>query len=96
MRRALIELYAALVLGRPRSTLAVCAVLVLGLGAFAFDLRVDVSADSLVLENDADLDYYRAVSARYGSDDYVIVTYSPQAELFSPPVLATAGCQLMS
>jgi len=49
--------------------------------------RLDASADSLVLENDAALDYYRSIRARYGSDDYLIITYTPNDELFSDAVL---------
>jgi hypothetical protein len=36
-----------------------------------------------VLENDADLEYYRNIRARYGSDDYLILTYTPKEKLFS-------------
>ena len=45
-------------------------------------MRLDISADSLVLENDKSLKYYRAINARYGSDDYLIITYTPEQELF--------------
>jgi predicted RND superfamily exporter protein len=50
--------------------------------------RLDASADSLVLENDEALQYYRSIRARYGSDDYLIVTYAPARDLFSDEVLA--------
>ena len=79
--------YDAIVLGRPIGTLAVIAVIILGLGWFAQDFRLDASSDSLVLERDSDLEYYRFLRARYGSDDYLIVTYSPRADLFSDNVL---------
>ena len=48
------------------------------------DFKLDSSADSLVLENDSDLKYYRAVSAKYGSEDFVVITFSPfDKDLFS-------------
>ena len=50
--------------------------------------ELDASADSLVLENDSSLKYYRGVREKYGSDDFLIVTYSPEQELFSSEVLA--------
>ncbi|MES9886331.1 MAG: MMPL family transporter, partial [Candidatus Sedimenticola sp. 6PFRAG1] len=63
-------------------------ILVLGLSVyFAKDFQLDASADSLVLENDKDLRYYRSIRARYGSDDFLVVTYSPRDDLFSDPVL---------
>ena len=64
-------------------------VLLLAIGIYyANDFRLDVSAESLVLEDDADLEYYRTIAARYGSDDYLIVAYAPTDELFSPAVLS--------
>ncbi len=80
--------YESLVIGRPRLTLVGVAIIALLLGMFIPRFQLDVSADSLVLENDAALDYYRSIRARYGSDDYLIVTYSPGAEMLSAPSVA--------
>jgi predicted RND superfamily exporter protein len=74
-------------LGRPGLTLSVLLLLTAIAGYFATDFHLDASADSLLLENDPDLRYYRGIRARYGSDDYLIVTFSPQESLFSDPVL---------
>jgi hypothetical protein len=41
-----------------------------------------------VLENDEALQYYRSIRARYGSDDYLIITYTPNQDLFGEAVLA--------
>ena len=73
-------------LGRPGLTLSVLLLLTAIAGYFATDFRLDASADSLLLENDRDLRYYRGIRARYGSDDYLIVTFSPSASLFSDPL----------
>ena len=85
------DIYDAIVLRRPMATLAVIAVIVLGLGWFTQDFRLDASSDSLVLERDSDLEYYRFLRSRYGSDDYLIVTYSPHGDLFSEEVLHDIG-----
>lgn len=58
-----------------------------GAAYYAQNFELDASADSLVLENDQDLRYYRALRAHYGSDDFLIVTYSPKGDLFSEPVI---------
>lgn len=58
---------------------------------FAQNFKLDASADSLVLENDEDLRYYRGIRARYGSDDFLIVTYSPYQDLMSDETLADLG-----
>ena len=79
--------YDAIVLRRPYATLAVIAAFVLGFGWFAQDFRLDASSDSLVLERDVDLEYYRFLRSRYGSDDYLIVTYTAHGDLFSDETL---------
>ena len=37
--------------------------------------KLDASSDSLVLESDDDLKYYREVSADYSTSDFLIVIY---------------------
>ncbi|MCO4757352.1 MAG: MMPL family transporter [Oceanospirillaceae bacterium] len=51
-------------------------------------LTLDASADSLVLEGDQALELYREMGKRYHSESYLVVTYRPHGELFSPTVLA--------
>jgi predicted RND superfamily exporter protein len=79
--------YDRLVLGNPKLTLTVLAVMTLSVGWFSQDFALDASAEALVLENDEGLRYYRSVTARYGSDDYLIVTYTPRAGLFEAGTL---------
>src|SRR5690606_31360451 len=79
--------YLALVLKRPLLVVLAVTVLALVLGWFARDFRLDASADSLVVEGDADLAYSRQVAERYGSGDFVFVVYTPQRELFTASVL---------
>ncbi|ATX78747.1 hypothetical protein Ga0123461_0295 [Mariprofundus aestuarium] len=79
----LVELYEKLVIDRPLLTLSLVGLLLLLFASYIPKFELDVSADSLVLENDADLEYYRNIRARYGSDDFLIVTYSPKENLFS-------------
>ncbi len=88
MKHFFSEWYYRLTISMPFVSWFVVALL-LGASAFFFkDFQLDASADSLVLENDKDLKYYRALRARYGSDDFLIVTYSPTGDLFSDAVLA--------
>jgi predicted RND superfamily exporter protein len=85
--RLLARYYDALILQRPAIVLLVAALAVAFFGLHAPDFELDASADSLVLENDQALRYYRAIRARYGSDDYLIVTYTPRSDLFSDATL---------
>lgn len=51
--------------------------------------RLDASAESLVLENDRSLEQYREVNRRFtNSDDFLVVTFTPNEELFSEDGLA--------
>ena len=50
--------------------------------------RLDASADSLILESDADLRYYIGVANRYGAQGSLVVTYTPKHELFSDESLS--------
>jgi len=82
-RMKALKLYEKLVIDRPLWSLLLLGLVLVGFGSWIPQFKMDVSADSLVLENDADLEYYRNIRARYGSDDYLIVTYTPNDKLFS-------------
>ena len=84
----LIKLYESVVLKRPWLTLGLLSILVVPAGYYSKDFRLDASADTLVLENDAALRYYRSITARYGSEDYLVITYTPNKGLFSKTTLA--------
>lgn len=84
-------LYSKIVLDKPIWTLLAVTALVVLFGCHAPDFKLDASADSLVLENDRGLNYYRSIRARYGTDDSLIVTYTPKGQLFSERILADLG-----
>ncbi len=46
-------------------------------------LDIDSSADSLMLESDPDLKYYREVHRHYSTDEFLIVGYKPNGEMLS-------------
>ena len=52
------------------------------------NLKLDASAESIVLKNDPDLRYYRSIRDIYGSDDFLVITYTPFNDLLSPTSLA--------
>ncbi len=82
-----IEIYDRLVLQHPLTALIVVTVVVVFFLLHTPEFELDASADSLVLENDPSLKYYRGVREQYGSDDFLIVTYSPEQPLFSQQTL---------
>ncbi|WP_250658065.1 efflux RND transporter permease subunit [Alkalimarinus coralli] len=73
----------------PRAVcLILSAVVVLLLTQYS-RLHLDASADSLVLEGDRALEIYRETNKKYGSEDFLVITYSPKSALFSDTSLAT-------
>ena len=84
----LIRLYNQWVLEKPRIWLGVIALALLGFGFTVPNFKLDASSDSLVLENDEDLKYSRAVNKAYGSDDFLVITWTPKTDLLSDESLA--------
>ena len=88
MAAFLITLYKKTILQKPIITLLITAITVAFFLSHLTEFELDASADTLILENDATLKYYRNVREKYGSDNFLIVTYSPDMPLFSSEVLA--------
>ena len=88
MKKALAGPYFALVTDRPWLALLLTAILVGALAWFIPRFELDASADSLLLEDDQDLRYFRETIERYGSDDYLVITYTARENLFLKSTLA--------
>ena len=65
MHKAFVAFYDRWVLSHPLITLLLVACLVAGLATQLGNLKLDASADSLVLEGDEDLEFFRENTARY-------------------------------
>lgn len=83
MFHRLIDLWLIWVTRFPRLVLC-CVVALIVLAALGLPkFKLDASADSLTLENDQDVNYFREISKNYGSGDFLIVTFTPRENLFS-------------
>ena len=91
MSERLLHAYERIVLLHPKLVLLLVLLVTVALALGLPNFKLDASADSLTLENDDDLDYFREINERYGSGDFLVVTYSPLAgdDLFSDKSLAT-------
>ena len=90
MPNAFLALYQRIIIDHPwrAIVLVLAATLVMSLGLPNF--KLDASADSLTLEYDEDLNYFRETSKRYGSDNFLIITFSPKSgDLFDQDNLDT-------
>ncbi len=85
---ALPAIYRRVVLGWP---VVVISILLLLLAFFAFHaqhFKLDASADSLLLEDDKDLQTFREAQQRYRTQDLLVVTYTPEADQFDDDSLS--------
>ena len=75
--------YQNIVIQKPKLILALLFLVLLSFGYFSKDFKLDASSDTLLLENDPDLNYLREVKKRYGSKDFLVLTYTPEKEIIS-------------
>ena len=71
------HLYQNLVLRNPKTIFALLIIAVLSFGYYSKDFRLDASSETLLIEGDPDLIYLKEVNERYGSNDFLILTYTP-------------------
>ena len=70
------NLYKSIVIKKPKFTLFLLIALLLTFGFFSKNFQLDASSDTLLLENDPDLKYLREVNKKYGSKDFLVLTYT--------------------
>ena len=73
------NLYSSIILTHPKKVLIAVILFTLLLGSFATKLKIDASAETLLLENDKDLQLSREVSKRYATSDFLLVTFTPKS-----------------
>ena len=83
------RLYRALVINRPYHVLTALVLVTLIAAAGMPNFKLDASADSLTLEHDTSIDYLREISKRYQSGDFLVLTYTPKADIFSDESIDT-------
>ena len=91
MSSSVARFYSSLVFTKPY---LVIAILLLFVGFFGWqtqNFRLDASADSLLLEDDPDLEFSREMGVRYGTSEAVTIAYTPKGDLFSREELNKLG-----
>jgi len=53
------------------------------------NFKLDASSDALVIEGDEAFKIYRETGEIFGNSDFLIITFTPKSDLFSPESLAT-------
>ena len=83
-----INFYDYLILKRPYISLLSALLIISFFSLSIQNFKMDASADSLVLENDQALKYFRATSARYSTEDFVVITFKPNNGIYNKESLA--------
>jgi len=77
------HLYENTVLKNSKSIFVLLLITLLSFGYFSKDFRLDASSETLLIEGDPDLEYLKEITERYGSKDFLILTYSPNEEMIA-------------
>ncbi len=84
----LMAVYDFAIFRKPWLTLLLLFLMVLCAVRFIPQFELDASADSLTLESDQDLVYYRSIRNTFpSSDDFLLIVFTPDGELFTESTL---------
>jgi predicted RND superfamily exporter protein len=67
----------------PKIFLAIMSIVVVMIAMYAVKLEIDASSETLLLENDKDLEFTREISKKFSAPDFLVVTYSVNDDLLS-------------
>ena len=81
--------YKNIVFKYPFSILSILLCGIIFLGYYATKLEIDASAETLLIEDDKDLNFARLIYKRYKMSDFLIITFSPNAKLLEQTSLDT-------
>ncbi|MDA7552749.1 MMPL family transporter [Candidatus Pelagibacter sp.] len=77
------QLYQNRILKNPKIVFVLLIIAILSFGYYSKDFRLDASSETLLIEGDPDLAYLKEVTDRYGSKDFLILTYTPNEGMVS-------------
>ena len=77
------QFYQNIILKNPRSIFILLVLALLSFGYYSKDFKLDASSETLLIEGDPDLKYLQEISQRYGSKEFLILTYTPKESMIS-------------
>ena len=78
-----VQFYQNIILKNPKSIFLILILTLLSFGYYSKDFRLDASSETLLIEGDPDLKYLQKISDRYGSKEFLILTYTPKESMIS-------------
>ena len=77
------QFYQNIILKNPKSIFIILLITLISFGYHSKDFRLDASSETLLIEGDPDLEYLQEISERYGSKEFLILTYTPNEGMVS-------------
>ncbi len=69
--------YQNYILKNPKLIFALLIIVLISFGYYSKNFRLDASSDTLLIDGDPDLKYLQELNERYGSKDFLVLTYTP-------------------
>jgi len=79
----LAQFYQNLIIKNPKTIFAILLIALLSFGYYSKDFRLDASSETLLIEGDPDLKYLKEITERYGSKEFLVLTYTPEDGMVS-------------
>ena len=77
------QFYQNLILKKPKFTIIILLFALISFGYHSKEFRLDASSETLLIDGDPDLKYLQEISKRYGSKEFLILTYTPNEDMVS-------------
>ena len=77
------QFYQNIILKNPKFVLIFLLITCFTFGYFSKDFKLDASSETLLIEGDPDLEYLKKITNRYGSKEFLILTYTPNEGMIS-------------
>ncbi len=71
------NLYENTILKNPKSIFIILLLVLISFGYNSKDFKLDASSETLLIEGDPDLEYLNEITDRYGSKEFLVLTYTP-------------------
>ena len=77
------QFYQNFIIKNPKSIFVILLIALLSFGYHSKDFRLDASSETLLIDGDPDLKYLQEITERYGSKEFLVLTYTPEDAMIS-------------
>ena len=77
------DLYENTILKNPKSIFVILLIVLISFGYYSKNFRLDASSETLLIEGDPDLEFLKEINTRYGSKEFLVLTYTPNEGMVS-------------